>query len=109
MLFTAGTGPVEVCQITNGMKNPAYIPNRNIKTTSNKRGKSPKDVRPGRNVWSSTKTDRKPRIEITLGDKPVPTRSVKIIKAKNVKKVKVVFVLPNNKKVTKVSIAISNV
>ena len=88
------------------MRNPADIPRRNIKTSSTKRGKTPENVRPGRSVWASKKNDKKPRIEITLGDKPIPTRSVKVIKARNVKKVQVVFVLSNNKKVRKVSIAI---
>ena len=104
--FTAGIGTPEICQLTDGMRNPADIPTRNIKTSSTKRGKTPKNVRPGQSVWASKKNDKKPRIEITLGDKPVPTRSVKVIKARNVKKVQVVFVLPNNKEVRKVSISI---
>ena len=104
--FTAQTGTPQMCQLTDGMRNPADIPSKNIKTSSTKRGKTPKNVRPGRSVWASKKNDKKPRIEITLGDKPVPTRSVKVIKARNVKKVQVVFVLPNNKKVRKVTIAI---
>ena len=96
-----------MCQLVDGMKKPAYIPKRNIKTSSTKKGKKPTDVRPGGRVWTSKKNDRKPRIVITLGKKPVPTRSVKVIKARNVKRVKVVFVLRNNKKVTKVSTAFS--
>ena len=86
------------------MKSAAYIPKRNIKTSSTKKGKKPTDVRPGGRVWTSKKTDKKPTIKITLGKKPVPTKSVKVVKTRNVKKVKVVFVLKNNKKVTKVNV-----
>ena len=98
------------CHFVDAMKDATYIPSKDIKPSSTKRGKKPTDVRPGGDVWTSKKLDRKPKIEIIVGDgKPVPTKSVKVIKAKNVKKVKVVFVLANSKKVTKVSIHVLNV
>ena len=107
--FLPATGAPQLCKIVDGMKKPAYIPKRNIKTSSTKKGKKPTDVRPGGRVWSSKKNDKKPRIVIKLGKKPVPTKSVKVIKPRNVKKVKVIFVLPNNKRVTKVSVHSLNI
>ena len=104
MFLSATAVPGKLCQIEDGMKKPALIPKENIKTSTTKKGKKPTDVRPGGRVWTSNKQDKKPKIEITLGKKPVPTKSVKVIKTRNVKKVTVVFVLPKNKKVTKVNL-----
>lgn len=84
------------------MKDAKYISTPDIKTSSTKRGLRPVDVRPGGDLWTSEKYDKKPRIDITLGDNAVLTQSVKIINARNVKKVKVIFLLANKKTVTKV-------
>ena len=103
-LFLKAQTTHALCALVDGMKTPAYIPNKNIKTSSTKKGKKPTDVRPGGRVWTSTKTDKKPTIKITLGKKPVPTRSVKVINTRNVKYVGVVFYLPKGKPFAKVSI-----
>ena len=86
------------------MKSPAFIPTKNIKPSSTKKGSKPEYIRPGSRVWSSTKQDKKPKIVVLLSKKGVPTKSVTVKKAKNVKKVTVVFDLGKGKKVVKVSI-----
>ena len=95
---------VERCEHVDGMKKPAFIPTKNIHPSTTKKGSKPEYVRPGRHVWSSTKGDRRPKIVVRLSKKGVPTKSVTVKKAYNVKKVKVIFRLTNGQKVTKVSV-----
>ena len=94
-----------MCHYIDGMRNANYVRTPHIKTSSTKKGKKPYDVRPGGPVWSSTKGDKNPRIEVRLGDQAVDTRSVRIIRTHNVRVARVVFHLDNKKTITKVSIA----
>lgn len=89
------------------MKTGEYIPKENIETSSTKEGLQPADVLPGGEVWTSTKTDSKPQINIILGDNAIPTKSVKLINTENVKKFTVVFVLSDNTNITKVLFFVS--
>ena len=102
--FCSFTGEVERCEHVNGMKKPALIPTSHIKPSTTKRGSKPEYVRPGRRVWSSTKRDRRPHIVVVLSKKGVPTKSVTVKKAKNVKRVVVVYRLTNGRKIRKVSV-----
>ena len=105
--FSSATTVAKLCNLVDGMKSPLYIPKQNIKISSTKKGRKPTDVRPGGQVWTSKKTDRKPRIVITLGKKPVPTKSVQVVKTQNVRFVRVIFVVKKGKSIAKVSTEIS--